>query len=140
VIFTSNRNGPDDLYWRPVDGSGADELLYASSAVKRPTDVSASGTLLFTVRSGPGGNSLDIWGMPLGEAATAAPVIASPGGSIIDGISCGDCSAEAGRPTNVYCLGLPSISPEVPCASGSQVRRSRPRSHLRDQLRILRRE
>jgi len=67
VIFTSNRSGPDDLYWRAADGSGEDTLLFASPEIKRPTDVSRDGTLLFTVRTGPGQQTLDVWGLRLAD-------------------------------------------------------------------------
>jgi dipeptidyl aminopeptidase/acylaminoacyl peptidase len=77
VIFASDRNGPDDLYWRAADGSGGDELLFASPEIKRPTSVSTDGTLLFTVRTGPGQNSLDVWGLPLNADNKPVPVLAA---------------------------------------------------------------
>ena len=66
VIFASNRKGVFDLYRRAVDGSGTDELLFASAQSKRPTDVSTDGKLLlFTARTGQGGGQEDVWGLPL---------------------------------------------------------------------------
>jgi Tol biopolymer transport system component len=54
--------GTGDLYRRAADGSGADELLFASPIRKIPTDISPDGSVLLFTQSikGP-----DIWELPL---------------------------------------------------------------------------
>jgi serine/threonine protein kinase/Tol biopolymer transport system component len=64
LIFASNRKGVFDLYRRAADGSGTDEVLFASADTKQPTDVSSDGKhLLFTAR--PLGRRSEVWGLTL---------------------------------------------------------------------------
>src|SRR5437867_2992175 len=46
VVFTSNRNGIYNLYWKMSSGAGADELLLESDQSKAPTDWSSDGRFL----------------------------------------------------------------------------------------------
>jgi eukaryotic-like serine/threonine-protein kinase len=46
IVFSSNRNGHIDLYRRPSDLSGPEELLYADETDKYPTSVSPDGGIL----------------------------------------------------------------------------------------------
>ena len=77
IVFSSNRNGTADLYRRAADGSGSDELLFASPIRKAPTGISPDGTVLLFGQSdtatGP-----DIWALPLTGERTPKPLVITP--------------------------------------------------------------
>jgi eukaryotic-like serine/threonine-protein kinase len=78
VIYTSNRTGIFDLYQRDADGSGQDELLYASPRIKIPFAFSPDGSvLLFGEEEGPG-RRWDIWALPMSGDRKPVPVVQSP--------------------------------------------------------------
>jgi serine/threonine protein kinase/Tol biopolymer transport system component len=65
VVFQSNRNGPWDIFIKPVDGSTPEQPILTSDATfKHPTSIAPDGRhLLFDqLRSGGG---MDIWVLPL---------------------------------------------------------------------------
>ncbi len=70
VTFSSNRDGPPDLYWKPADGSGQAELLLNMNSQNNlvPSSWSPDGeSLAFYNANGPG----DIWALPReGDAST----------------------------------------------------------------------
>jgi serine/threonine protein kinase/dipeptidyl aminopeptidase/acylaminoacyl peptidase len=73
IVFSSRRTGIGDLYVRAAAGGGADELLYASADLKRPSTFSPDGkTLLFTaiVR----GNA-ETWALPLSGKRMPFPLV-----------------------------------------------------------------
>jgi len=65
VIYASNRNGPYDIYQKPVTGSGQEELLYHSEGLKKwPSSSSPDGR--FIVFSGSDEKTGDdLWILPL---------------------------------------------------------------------------
>jgi hypothetical protein len=75
IVFASNPTGRFDLYRKPADGSGNEELLYADNLLKAPTSFSPDGRYLaYEVGSDPqtGG---DIWILPdpLGAPGASKP-------------------------------------------------------------------
>jgi len=74
IAFQSSRSGHFDLYRRPADGSRTEELLYADSLQKLPTDISLDGRYLAyqTISSS---NNFDIWILtdPLGTPGASKP-------------------------------------------------------------------
>jgi serine/threonine-protein kinase len=53
VVYRATRQGTRNLYWIPVDGSGAEERLTPSSGLTQtPTSVSADGRLVFFDQNG----------------------------------------------------------------------------------------
>ncbi|HEX5213875.1 MAG TPA: protein kinase [Vicinamibacterales bacterium] len=52
VAFNSNRSGTFDLYQRPADGSGADELLVKDTNANTPEYLANDSAILFTTGSG----------------------------------------------------------------------------------------
>jgi serine/threonine-protein kinase len=64
VVFTSNRTGDGDLYWRNADGSGDAEMLYASGHEKSPDSISPDGEFLVFTENDPE-TIVDIWVLPL---------------------------------------------------------------------------
>jgi Tol biopolymer transport system component len=64
IIFSSNRAGTYDLYEKPADRPGAEQLLLASSENKFPMDVSSDGRYLLYRNTGPNTN-WDLWALPL---------------------------------------------------------------------------
>jgi Tol biopolymer transport system component len=74
VVFTSNRNGPADLFQKSAAGSGEDEVLLKSSEQKYPQDWSRDGRfLLYTTQNGQIGGATapgakagsDLWVLPM---------------------------------------------------------------------------
>jgi len=53
IAYTSNRNGVFDLYRKPANSSGGDELLLQTSANKSPTDWSPDGRYLLFEQDDP---------------------------------------------------------------------------------------
>jgi len=64
IIYTAERRGPANLFWRPVDGSGGEERLATGADAQYPTSCSADGRYLAYHQQASGGN-FDIWVLPL---------------------------------------------------------------------------
>jgi serine/threonine protein kinase/dipeptidyl aminopeptidase/acylaminoacyl peptidase len=74
IAFASNRKGHYDLYRRPANGAGTDELLYADDQDKRPTSWSADAKfLLFYTNSAGAKTKADIWALPLTPEKQGGP-------------------------------------------------------------------
>ena len=73
VAFASNRAGQFDLYSRPADGSGADELLLATPDFEIAQDWSPDGRVLLYRSRDPKG-TLDLWALPLDGDRTPFPI------------------------------------------------------------------
>ncbi|MBK8005726.1 MAG: serine/threonine-protein kinase [Gemmatimonadetes bacterium] len=73
VIYRGTRGGTRNLYWIPVDGSGAEErLTTAPGRVQTPTSISADGrTLLFNQTGDDEEGGAGIWRMQLDGDRTA---------------------------------------------------------------------
>jgi serine/threonine protein kinase/Tol biopolymer transport system component len=63
IAYNSDRNGRANLYRKPSDGSGAEELLLTDEQTALPNDWSRDGKYLLYSR-GPVGNQ-EIWALPL---------------------------------------------------------------------------
>jgi eukaryotic-like serine/threonine-protein kinase len=64
IVFTSNRTGVYDLYLKPANGSGTEELLLATSQNKAPADWSPDGG--FILYRTPGlSTGFDLWALPI---------------------------------------------------------------------------
>jgi Tol biopolymer transport system component len=64
VVFSSSRSGQYDIYRKPSNGAGEDELLFKSEEPKYPVDISRDGrTVLYVARSSK--TSLDLRTLPL---------------------------------------------------------------------------
>jgi Tol biopolymer transport system component len=77
IVWRSNRKNPGDLFLKPSNGTGADELLFEDTHTKTPMSISPDGNvLLFTSPS----TSPDIWALPLDSAQSRQPwpVVHSP--------------------------------------------------------------
>ncbi|MDZ4803240.1 MAG: protein kinase [Candidatus Eisenbacteria bacterium] len=117
VAYGSNRNGPYDIYARPVLGSGREELLYASETLKKwPTSWSPDGgTIVFDTNDPTTGE--DIWALSLAGERKAAPWLDSrfnENGGIIspDGTWIGYVSDESGR-DEIYVQPFPTPGARV---------------------------
>jgi eukaryotic-like serine/threonine-protein kinase len=64
IAYTSDRNGHSNLYRKPADGSGAEELLLTDEAITLASDWSPDGKDLLYSR-GPSGSEWEIWALPL---------------------------------------------------------------------------
>jgi len=65
IAFSSNRDGPSDLYQMATTGTGQVEALLKSSAVKHPSDWSADGRFIVYASNDPKTSS-DLWILPVG--------------------------------------------------------------------------
>jgi serine/threonine protein kinase len=64
VVYTSNRKGVYDLYWRLSSSAGADELLLESDQTKAPVDWSSDGRFLLFASVDPQTKG-DLWVLPM---------------------------------------------------------------------------
>jgi Tol biopolymer transport system component len=74
ILFNSTRKGHFDLYRRPSDGSGPEELLYADNCEKRPADYSPDGRFLLYFASCDAKTGSDLWVLPLKPEQPGAPL------------------------------------------------------------------
>jgi eukaryotic-like serine/threonine-protein kinase len=65
IIFSSDRKGPADLYWKPSNGTGKEELLFGSESNKTPDDVSRDGRYLIFENVSPANGRSELWVLPL---------------------------------------------------------------------------
>ena len=73
VAFNSNRKGGTDLYRKPSNGSGAEDLLYADDRDKNPTSWSRDGKFLLYHTTG-GDQGPDLFVLPLIPERPRAPL------------------------------------------------------------------
>ena len=64
LVYVAGRGGQQGLYRKQIEGSGVEEVLYASESVKVPSGFSADGKLLAFHELGAETN-FDIWILPL---------------------------------------------------------------------------
>ena len=77
IVFSSNRKGRYDLYRKPSDGSGAEEMLYSDGLDKDPTSWSPDGKFLLYSATGDPKTGIDIWVLPL-AAGKPYPLVQTP--------------------------------------------------------------
>ena len=78
LIFSSNQNGPYNLYRRVATGGGSDQLILenADRNFLTPRDVSRDGRFLLYLVAHPS-TGWDIWGLPLSGDQKPFPVVAT---------------------------------------------------------------
>lgn len=76
IVFSSNRSGQFDLYWKPSHGAGNEELLFKSDNAKVVTDWSADGGLILYQESAAN-RMWDLWALPLVGDQKPFPIIQS---------------------------------------------------------------
>jgi Tol biopolymer transport system component len=64
IVFDSNRKGPSDLYRKKPNGAGSEELLYADSLLKYPTNWSTDGKFLLYLVANDPKTGFDLWVLP----------------------------------------------------------------------------
>ena len=67
IVFGSNKNGVYDLFQKPLDGGG-DEQMLVTPQEKRPVSLSKD-FVLYVVSAAQ--NNRDLWAKPLTRGATA---------------------------------------------------------------------
>jgi len=78
IIFSSNRRGLFHIYQKAANGTGEEELLFASDADERVESCSADGKYLAYLRRDPAGQEpADIWVLPLSARGKPFPFIES---------------------------------------------------------------
>ena len=76
IVFSSEREGPFDLYQRAASGGGNDELLLKSDNRKFPNDWSADGRFILYQELNPKTN-FDLWVLPLSGEQKPFPFLQS---------------------------------------------------------------
>jgi eukaryotic-like serine/threonine-protein kinase len=76
IVFSSNKLGPYDLYWKLSSGAGNEELLYKSPYVKFATDWSSDGRFIVYQEATPQ-NRGDLWALPLFGDQKPIPLVQS---------------------------------------------------------------
>ncbi len=65
IIYSSNRGGLFDFYWKLSNGAAKEELLYGSDGNKFPSDVSHDGRYLIFVQDNARRGHFELWVLPL---------------------------------------------------------------------------
>jgi Tol biopolymer transport system component len=65
IVFSSDRRGYSDLYWKPSDGTGKEDLLFGSESNKFADDVSRDGRYLIFESLSPATGRNELWVLPL---------------------------------------------------------------------------
>ena len=77
IAFTSNRDGPFNLYQKASNGAGAEEPVFKSPAVKYFTDWSPDGRFILFDNLDARTN-LDLWVLPVAGDQQPRPIVVSP--------------------------------------------------------------
>lgn len=127
IVFTSNRKGVFDLYWKPSLGSGAEELLLATPQNKAPVDWSPDGRYIL-YRSPSTTTGFDLWALPTAGERKPFAVVQTPaeereGQFSPDGKWIAYQSNESGKPEIlVQPFPGPGSKQQVSTNGGTQVR------------------
>jgi serine/threonine-protein kinase len=74
VVFSSNREGTNDIYWKKADGSSAAERLLEAEFAQYETSFTPDGKLLVYRESHPS-TDMDIWILPLEGEREPRPIL-----------------------------------------------------------------
>ena len=77
-MFSSNRDGPEDLYRKPSDGSGADQLVVRSDLAKHASDWSPDGRVVIYDYHSPT-RAQDLWIAPADGSGEPTPFLEGAG-------------------------------------------------------------
>ena len=77
LTYSSNRSGPSNMYWRPVDGSSGEERLLESERTHFVGSWSPDGKLLAYTEAHPQ-TQMDIWILPIEADRTPQPFLRTP--------------------------------------------------------------
>jgi serine/threonine-protein kinase len=76
IIFMSQRDGGQDIYWQAADGVGSVEQLRKDNNAQQPTGISPDAMNLVFNESGPGG--IDLMLLGLAEESQGRPLVQTP--------------------------------------------------------------
>ena len=77
IVFSSNRKGYSDLYWKPSNGTGKEDLLFGSESNKAADDVSRDGRYLIFENLIPASGRSELWVLPLMGERKPTPYLQS---------------------------------------------------------------
>jgi Tol biopolymer transport system component len=77
VIFRSDSHGPPDIHEKAVEGSGGEAVVFASSGVQHPLDISADNQRLIYLEEDRITRA-DLWMLPLSGERKPAPLLRTP--------------------------------------------------------------
>ena len=86
IAFSSNKDGPRNIYWRPSDGSGKVERLTTSANVQSPDSWSPDGEFL-VLHEARAGSGYDLMLLALKEDGEASPILESEFDELVARIS-----------------------------------------------------
>jgi serine/threonine protein kinase len=75
IVFSSNRNGYSDLYWKPSNGTGKEDLLFRSESNKYADDISRDGRYLIFENVNSASGLSELWVLPLVGERTPKPYL-----------------------------------------------------------------
>jgi len=75
IIFSSNREGYSDLYWKPSNGTGKEDLLFGSESNKYADDISRDGRYLIFENVNAASGMSELWVLPLAGERTPKPYL-----------------------------------------------------------------
>jgi Tol biopolymer transport system component len=78
IAFYSARNGPNNLYWVPADGSGPDEPLITSERHQDPHSWSPDGKVLAFYERREQSSDRDLWLLPIDGDRKPVPFLVTP--------------------------------------------------------------
>src|SRR5205807_1142437 len=73
IVFSSNRTGNFDLYWKSSSGLGSEEVLLQSNDVKLADDMSRDGRFLIYAVNDPKTAKSNLWVLPITGPRTPLP-------------------------------------------------------------------
>jgi Tol biopolymer transport system component len=77
VIFRSDSHGPPDIHEKAVEGSGGEEVVFASNGVQHPLDISHDNQRLIYLEEDRITRA-DLWMLPLTGERKPAPLLRTP--------------------------------------------------------------
>jgi Tol biopolymer transport system component len=77
IVFSSDRKGSSDLYWKPSNGTGKEDLLFSSESSKFADDVSRDGRYLIFESVSEDSLRSELWVLQLMGERKPAPYIQS---------------------------------------------------------------
>jgi Tol biopolymer transport system component len=111
ITFESNKDGPQNIFWRLVDGSGGLERLTTSDYTQVPMSWSPNGQLLAFIEINPT-TGRDIWVLRMGDPSASSGQVPSTGSGQVPSASSGQGRKAEPFLRTRFDEGAPRFSPD----------------------------